>query len=256
MLARKAARRKAEDKKAEEEVTKGLGARVLARGDIDRMMRTVQDAMERGEGWLRELGYGGLVIDEVALLLPEGKHGDEWFECMLHRVGKRGISYFNQSTDQVRCEPLPSGYEVQYDFFSTDLAVRLELLRLRGGYSPLHDLYRREGRASGVNAEVVHVSFKVPDEEALRLVYREMAERGWMLGQDCASRYGRFGYWRKPNEEGPLLWLKPRVNLRDVVGPTEEPERQGRIGDPVVEVLPEYDEDEDEDEEGGEDEDY
>jgi hypothetical protein len=258
-LARAEAQRKADDKQAEVEMSKGLGSRVLARGDIDRMMTTVRDAMDRGEEWLRELGYGACFIDEVALLLPEGKHGDEWYECMLGRVGQRGVTYFNQDSDVVHCQPLPSRYEVRYDFFSTDVGVRLELLRLRGGYSPLHDLYRRDGRASSHSADVVHVSFSVADEAALKRTYAEMAEKGWMLGQDCSSRYGRFGYWTKPDEGGPLLWLKPRTNLRDVPKERGGPEEDDEEASSPAPVVPEkpldeifgVEDDEDEEEEDG-----
>jgi len=230
-----------QQKRDEAEVTKGLRMRVLARGDVNRMITVVSEARMRGEAWLSELGYGACSIDEVALLLPEGKNGDEWFQCMLGRVGHRGISYFNRDTDVVQCQPLPSEYDVEYYFFSTDVGVRLELLCLRGGYSPLHDLYRRSGQASSNNADVVHVSFKVANEAVLKGTYAELHEAGWLLGQDCTSRYGRFGYWRKPGEEGPMLWLKPRVNLRDAAKPLDEVHREDEL--PEIDEYDEEDED-------------
>lgn len=196
-----------------------VGAREAVEGLYQKVQKTIGLATQ----WLNDLGYHetGLYLDEVALLLPEGGEGKDWFEMMLGRVGKRGISYFNTAEDTVGCEPLPSTYRVRYDFFLTDLGPRLELLRILSGHSPLHHLY---SVASGRDAAVVHASFKLPTQPDYDQVLMDLREKGWVCGQSCVSAYGRFSYWRTVGSDGPLLWLKPRVNLRDMAFALRDPE--------------------------------
>lgn len=188
--------------------------KVGGRESTETFLRNVSEAARQGKEWLVELGMEHS-IDEVALLLPEGREGDDWFNMMLDRVGKRGITYFNRSEDTVTVTPLPSQYRVRYDFFNTDLgSVRLELLRLREGHSPLHHLYGlKDSRPR--DAAIVHASFKVASNDELHDTFVALSAAGWQCGQYCSSAYGRFGYWRKPADEAyPGLWLKPRVNLQ------------------------------------------
>jgi hypothetical protein len=205
------------------------------------LMGKVGDATARGNEWLAKLGLS-YSIDEVAVLLPEGgKERDDWMACMLNRVGpKEQVTYFNRTTSQVTVNSLPSRYEVEYHFFTSAIeGVRLELMDLRGGYSPLHALYNLTEDGRGRDACIVHASFKVESEAAYRLVTSHMAAQGWSCGQDCSSDYGLFSYWRQPGDDTAMVWLKPRVNLRDgAAAPDWMPE--------VQELELEGDEDEDE----------
>lgn len=193
--------------------------RVGKRESEEAFLRYVNDTVERFQAAIEGLSLDGTMhkIDEVALLAPQGTEGDDWFTSMLWRVGKRGITYFNQTDDKVQAIPLPSQYDVRYDFFTTELGVRLELLRLRGGISPLHELYLNHPAAQGSAgyAPIVHASWKVDDEDTYTGVTRLLFEAGWVMGQGCTSAYGKFSYWRNPLDDGPMVWLKPRVNLRD-----------------------------------------
>jgi hypothetical protein len=191
--------------------------RVGARESDNTLYTRVKETVSRANGWLKETTLDAYALDEVALLLPDSQAGDEWFAQMLYRVGNRGITYFNRSEDVVECLPLPSRYSVRYDFFSTELGVRLELLRMKDGFSPLHNLYDIHDR--GRDAAIVHASFKVPNGLEYEETCSILRAHGWDLGQSCSSTYGEFSYWRKQGDEGSLLWLKPRVNLRDAVGP-------------------------------------
>lgn len=209
----------------------------LGYGETDRNLNTrIGEATQRGNEMLMKLGMD-YAIDEVAVLLPASPDRRTlWHSRMLDRVGKAGFTYFNHvKGDVVKCQPLPSQYTVTYDFFTTGVqGVRMEMLSLEGGHSPLHHAYDLVSRD---DAAIVHASFKVPDELTYRMALEHLATDGLVCGQSCESSYGRFSYWRDPNEAGALLWLKPRVNLRD----GEEP------------ILPEVDDIEDEDEEEDED---
>lgn len=202
------------------------------------LMAKVNEATTRGNLWLVDLGLS-YFIDEVAIMLPEApKEAQDWHERMLDRVGTEGITYFNRSRSTVTVHSLPSKYEVEYHFFTTAIeGVRIELMRLGNGHSPLHALYNSPVRSEdsrGRDACVVHASFKVPngDEQEYRMVCSVLAGAGWTCGQDCSSEYGLFGYWRKPDDEGSLLWLKPRVNLRDVPKPpSKDPDADDLLED-------------------------
>lgn len=183
------------------------------------LMAKVSEASSRGNNWLLDLGLE-YEIDEVAILLPEDpKEAQDWLERMLDRVGQEGVTYFNRSQSTVNVHSLPSKYEVVYHFFTTRVpGVRIELMRLGNGYSPLHALYNLREDGRGRDAAIVHASFKVPDEFEYGRVRRHLTDRGWVNGQECSSDYGLFSYWRQSNDQESLLWLKPRVNLRDGLG--------------------------------------
>lgn len=190
------------------------------------LMGKVRDAVTQGNQWLSDLCMTAC-IDEVAIMLPESaKEAQDWSERMLDRVGpKEGITYFNRSQSTVVVHNLPSKYEVEYRFFSTPLrtaggaTVRIELMRLGNGHSPLHHLYNQPQDSRGRDACIVHASFKCNDEAEYRVICNHLASMGLNCGQDCSSDYGLFSYWRNPDFDGVLLWLKPRVNLRDVPKP-------------------------------------
>jgi hypothetical protein len=208
-------------------------------------------AATRGGEWLKELGLD-YAIDEVAILLPEDpKENQDWLERMLDRVGTEGVTYFNRSVSRVVVHCLPSVYDVTYHFFTTAIAgVRLELMRLGNGHSPLHSLYNLREDGRGREGAVVHASFKVSNEPEYRNVTRYMQGLGWACGQDCSSDYGLFSYWRQPGDQESLLWLKPRVNLRDEAKPFDElmvPTQEGHHEAPAFLDDDQYEEEEDDD---------
>lgn len=215
-------------------------------GMTDRQVnQMVENARSRAGAMLLALGMTGRFIDEVAFLLPPvNGNGATWLARMMGRVGRAGFTYFNHVEDAVKCNPLPSRYEVVYDFFTTGVeGVRLELLTIVAGLSPLHSMFEVSDRDT--DASVVHASFKVPDEEVYRLTLDHLQREGWMCGQYCESSYGLFSYWRHPSDTESVLWLKPRVNLRDHT-PTEA------VNDPeeleLLDIENYDDEEEDEDE--------
>lgn len=207
------------------------------------LMAKIGVATVRGNEWLMGLGLE-YNIDEVAILLPEApKENADWLECMMARVGTDNVTYFNRSRSTVNVHSLPSRYEVEYHFFTTAIeGVRLELMRLGQGYSPLHALYNLPEDGRGRDGAIVHASFKVPDEAEYRVVCAQLQGGGWVCGQDCSSDYGLFSYWRQPEDSDSLLWLKPRVNLRDgITGRQADPDEEE-----LLEGVDELAEDEDE----------
>lgn len=186
-------------------------------GMTDRQVnQVVETARFRATAMLIAAGLADHVIDEVAFLLPPvNGNGAGWLTRMLARVGRAGFTYFNHVADDVvKCNPLPSQYEVSYDFFTTGVeGVRLELLTIGAGMSPLHSMFEMSDRDT--DASVVHASFKVVDEDVYRMTTAHLQSEGWMCGQYCESSYGLFSYWRHPSDVESVLWLKPRVNLRD-----------------------------------------
>lgn len=228
------------------------------------LMDKVRDAVSRADVWLADLGLGR-TTDEVAMMLPEGvKESQDWYDRMMERVGTDGVTYFNRSQSKVTVRNLPSSYEVVYYFFTTAVpGVRLELMRLGNGHSPLHELYNRPEDSRGRDACVVHASFKCTSEGEYRNAMARLAGEGWSCGQDCSSDYGLFSYWRHPDDVESLLWLKPRVNLRDVPKPDGtlvkdrvEVQLEGQALSRVGVELEELDVEEYEYEEGEEDDDF
>lgn len=189
----------------------------------------VNEAAARGDSWLLRMGMAGYKIDEVAIMLPEdATQASDWLNCMMARVGTEGVTYFNRSVSKVQVHSLPSQYDVTYHFFTTAVkGVRLELMRLGNGHSPLHALYNLREGSRGRDACIVHASFKVGTEEEYRTVLGHLVHEGWSCGQDCSSDYGLFSYWRQPGDKESMLWLKPRVNLRDEKPLLFSPEDQG-----------------------------
>jgi hypothetical protein len=222
------------------------------------LMAKVGAARDRGNRWLHELGWDEYRIDEVAIMLPEApKEKEDWRNRMMDRVGREGVTYFNRSRSTVIVNSLPSKYDVEYHFFTSNVpGVRIELMDLGSGHSPLHALYNQGGDSPrGRDGCIVHASFKLSDEAVYRSALSSLAINGWVCGQDCSSDYGLFSYWRKPSDDESLLWLKPRVNLRDVPKqvlfspedqpfvPFEEDEEEYARGEKYEEV--EFDDDDD-----------
>lgn len=157
-------------------------------------------------------------IDEIAFMFAD-RHLLDLFTREAVMVD--GCLMFNAADDHVHTLPLGTCYDVEYRFFSVPLSflpsieqVRIEAMRMVRGFSPLH---QAEAMANGWGA--VHASFKCQNEEEYGAVTHRLRERAWEVAQKCDSTYGKFSYW-KPLDgdelgDGPYLYLKPRVNLRD-----------------------------------------
>jgi hypothetical protein len=157
----------------------------------------------------------------VALLVPSAGHANALIEKLVERPG---FEYFNSATDTVDTWPFNTTYRVRYHFVRTTRSYRLEIMHPQyatngNGFSPLHSAM---WRPNGVPAEhqdpnffpMVHVSYKVADDVAYRQECELLALAGAVVGQKCKSTYGHFSYWLPPDAQD-LVWLKPRVNLRD-----------------------------------------
>lgn len=159
---------------------------------------------------------GGTYVDEIAVLMPNREMASNF---IMRAVGEGRCTYFNASEDTVHTEPLRTVYDVAYHFIRIpDRPYRLEVMHLKGGHSPLH--YRLSA-GTPESLPIVHASFKPLHEPDSEIAYDEALDllwhRGYRPSQQCESDYGRFSYWRK--DGGPLFFLKPRVNIRDVVLP-------------------------------------
>lgn len=165
-------------------------------------------------GQMYDIHDGRAYVDELALLVPNREMAAQF---IMRAVQEGRCSYFASSDDTVHTEPLGTKYDVTYHFLSLPRRpYRLEVMHVNGGHSPLHDAVSR-GPGGYDSIPVVHASFKPVFEPDTENGYDDARELLWRKGfrpsQECESDYGRFGYWRKPG--APLLFLKPRVNLRD-----------------------------------------
>ncbi len=156
----------------------------------------------------------GAPIDELAFLAP-----DPWqlAQVVERLVAEFGFEQFNTAMDTVSTSPIPSNYTVHYDFLRhPELSVRLEMMSIVGGASPLHDPIRR-GQAHGTVCPV-HASFKLLDRDMLHASQIAIEATGHYLHtMKCESRYGEFHYYlpRVVPFGNPYLYLKPRINTRD-----------------------------------------
>lgn len=178
----------------------------------------------RKQAWevMDAIGLPPINLDEVAVLCKDDGRENRDSQFIMRHVGKEGVEFFNQATDQVHTQPFDTNYEVQYRFLHTNRGYRLELMRIASGISPLHGRYSMvSGGPYGGDRErmpFVHVSWKCPDEETYWKHVQLLREGGLLPGQMCTSQYGRFSYWRPGTVYRfgqSLVWLKPRVNLRD-----------------------------------------
>lgn len=159
-----------------------------------------------------------MFIDELAILVPSLEMA---MALIGDAVGREWV-YTNHSKDDVRTEPLNTEYRVRYHFLtSPSRYYRLEIMHLSNGFSPLHHSmdYMGSARYRSDAFPIVHASFKplASGEARYEDAQRKLAEARYVNAQECRSTYGRFSYWRRTDDER-LLYLKPRVNLRDEVG--------------------------------------
>lgn len=200
--------------------------------------------------WLREniedIG-DSFNIDEIALMFSS--YNEEGMHAFIKdAVREPGVKMFNSARDHVKTRPIFSQYDVEYNFLEVeDLGMRVEVMRIDRGVSPLHQtiseenlnhtLVNRYGREL-IGPTVVHFSFKVPTSEEYYGICEAMGRTEAEPVQLCRSTYGQFSYWRIPSI-GENIYLKPRCNERDpepIVVPDPPPNTEGRgeFGMPTV----------------------
>lgn len=190
--------------------------------DVPAMLKQAGDEVERYDDVLAGLDFVQ-GIDEIAFMFPDIHHAN----CFVNEaVQVPGVSLFNSATDHVHTQPLRTCYDVAYMFLTVPDRyvgrdnVRIEAMYLGDGLSPLHHAVLSEMYLNESRCAVVHASFKVTDEEDYAAANHRLRERGWEPVQRCESKYGRFGYWQPLDPDVPPgLYLKPRVNLRDLISP-------------------------------------
>lgn len=147
-------------------------------------------------------------IDEMAVAVPD--MGDA--ANLIHRaVTADGVELFNMAIDDVRVVSHQTRYSVRYLFLNTPHGFRVEVMNISEGLSPLHHAILGEA-SKGVTFPVVHASFKVHRHD-LEEVEDALGDIAYHV-QRCESTYGVFSYWL-PKDTDSLVYLKPRVNLRD-----------------------------------------
>jgi hypothetical protein len=135
---------------------------------------------------------------------------------------------FNEAMDTVNTEPLDANYTVSYKWRkAADSDYRVEMARVVDGYNPLfaHARWKAAPQlaywAPVKMLGLLHASFKLPDLETYESICYTLSRRGLQLVQSCSSSYGKFAYFKFPEEylrenpSAPRPYLKPRVNLRD-----------------------------------------
>lgn len=193
--------------------------------------------MERWIAYYSEHMPPDTVVDEVAVLI-----GPTLIRRVRHILVTEGWKEFNNAEDVVYTNPFGTRYSVEYNFFRHPAVPwRLEVMRLQGGFSPLHEALMAVEWPLG-KFPVPHLSFKpVRRKVALpALVYAEagrpnpgpqlqtwrqaysgavqyIRDRAGIHAQTCQSTYGAFGYFLG-NDCARQIYLKPRINLRDEGG--------------------------------------
>lgn len=174
----------------------------------------------------------GTFIDEASVLVPLEAEAD------IHEylVDTNGWERFNTASDTVFTNPFSTRYRVHYAFYRHPaVPYRMEVMVLGDeGFSPLHQAldYLRKERGGPDAYAVPHLSFKpVPrGGQSLHKAYAQAVDyirsHGGIHAQTCQSTYGSFGYYIG-NDALRQVYLKPRVNLRDVAPDVEDLMRAG-----------------------------
>jgi len=165
----------------------------------------------------------GIVIDEASILTRTETN----MQNAAAYLREAGWEEFNTATDLVFTNPFGTRYTVEYRFFSNPhVFFRLELMRLTGGFSPLHRALLEAPRPNSMSWPVPHLSFKpqrrdLPVAAGLqtwRGAYGEavqyLRDNACIHAQSCQSTYGQFGYFLG-NDAARQVYIKPRINLRD-----------------------------------------
>lgn len=186
-------------------------------------LKSWEKARDRYEDFLDDVGLGASSIDEIACLAFDQ---EDFVNNIWNAVKEEGVELFNVATDKVVTSPLGTEYVVDYAFLRMPSTMRVEMMEIRSGFSPVHQALM-ENHRSEFPGIMVHLSFKcesLEDYEYCCSMLRQ-SERASMV-QSCESTYGRFSYWSIPEcaADTATLYLKPRVNLRD----------RGEFGMPTV----------------------
>lgn len=190
--------------------------------DFPKIFRGLKEAVRVYDEVLERMGSEHR-IDEIAYLLPNHVYASTFLR---ESVREAGCVHFNSATDHVHTEPLQTHYDVLYDFMSVPLEflngreVRIEAMHLIDGFSPLHYAELLQMKKYDANCTAIHASFKCEDETAYAAAIHRLQEADWEVAMRCGSSYGRFSYWKPLDPDnvlpdGPYLYLKPRMNLRD-----------------------------------------
>jgi hypothetical protein len=176
---------------------------------VHRTLEGAEDEVERYNGQLKPIHA---TIDEIALLVGDNSQHDQ-LDALLCR--DFGWERFNTATDNVKTQPIRSGYSVEYTFYRhPNREWRLEVMRLTTGVSPLHAAVPLP--LARAVCTPVHASFKCADEETYAVARYALGEMGYVEAQRCDSTYGRFSYFTTLGVTPCRVpYLKPRVNLRD-----------------------------------------
>lgn len=156
-------------------------------------------------------------LDEIAIAFPNATLLHSWISLA---VRAKDVVHYNSAVDEVKVfGPIPGQYRAHYEFLElADKPYRVEAMQVPVGHSPVHSAHSVLAEPYGA---WVHVSFKVPDEEAYAKACAILFETGeWLPAQICRSDYGRFTYFSPASELMQQfnllsLYLKVRVNLRD-----------------------------------------
>lgn len=200
----------------------------------------VTDNLDRIDSWrahYQDRLPAECAIDEAAILVPNYWHRSQITGQLLDN----GWGFVADAQDLVYTSPFGTRYCVEYQFYTRPMMpYRLEVMTLvpdaEGAYgrSPLHEALWIPGEdqsASGYRYPIPHLSFKpaalyhetVLSGNALisqrRRSYgravQHLRDGACIHAQSCQSTYGHFGYFIG-NETQRQIYIKPRVNLRDV----------------------------------------
>lgn len=160
-------------------------------------------------------------IDEIAYAFASHEDLEEFLHEMVQHPD---VTHFNAAHDHVHTLPLRTCYGVRYEFLAVEASAaplchpfRIEAMAVSTGFSPLHVAELRYSKGKPI---AVHASFKVVDQVDYGIATTRLRDAGWEPAQRCESDYGRFSYWTPLDRaawlpDGPIMYLKPRVNMRD-----------------------------------------
>jgi hypothetical protein len=203
-------------------------------------------AKSNAERFLQSVGINR-PIDEIAVMFRDDESKMAWIR---DAVSEPGVKMFNSAWDTVHTSPIPSRYDVEYDFLEAPgLGMRVEAMRIDRGISPLHQTLDEtwynptiSPASPDLGMVVVHLSFKTTKDE-YELNRAAMVSGGAELVQACHSTYGQFSYYRVKDydtwEIPSNLYIKPRINTRDPEPPkapntTMREDLRGDFGAPGV----------------------
>lgn len=180
-----------------------------ARKYVKEALDKVYSAWQTCNEDLRGLLGPEYAVDEMAIYCTRTSRLYSFLETA---VQFEGYELFNAACDTVHTEPIPSAYHIGYWFLRTPHPYRIEMMKLQGGYSPLHSGWEV---VDDMDVVQVHASFKCSDETSYMIACGSLLRADYEMAQRCESSYGKFSYFINPDKSP--WYLKPRINLRDAV---------------------------------------